>query len=387
MEKSLFEILIKFDIPIFFIITKTNYNPDIKSKDEELEMERNNARKKIKNNINCLIKNSFKNDKTKKDEDAKNFIDKYTKIFFVNLVRKSNNPIFGIDKVLSSFSKLVPEKDWNDLKSACNENDEEKCIALLKRNLFLKHFSELDNLNKKSQEEAQRYLKKLKIGAIFTGLVPGVDIGSEYLYKYLFKEKLKYLYGFDYSDAEKATNKKKEKKEMKKNSISGEDTSQTQDQKANDVEENIPFINEEKIEPDETKNLNIRKQEEKIESKIDNKIDNSVKNVTSTLGRGLIEGVTVTLKLGASVGLKVFGWALLPITCGPFAYWSYSKVEKDCKKILKIFQDAFTPLKFITLLNYAESIKKSLGHLENLGKKLVEDNKKKEENKIISKEN
>ena len=127
----------------------------------------------------------------------KNFIDKYTQIFFVNLVRKANNPIFGIDKVLSSFSELVPKKDWNDLESACKENDEEKCIVLIKRNLFLKHFSELDNLNKKNQEEAQRYLKKLRIGAIFSGMIPGVDIGMEYLYKYKFKTKLKALYGFD----------------------------------------------------------------------------------------------------------------------------------------------------------------------------------------------
>jgi hypothetical protein len=171
---------------------------------------------------------------------------------------------------------------------------------------------------------------------------------------------------------------------MKKNSINEEDMSQIQDREniqINDDEESHNLINKERIEPDEIKNLNIRKQEEKIESEIKNKSNDSFKNISSTIGRGIIEGGGAALKLSINVGIKIFGWALLPITCAPFSAWSAIKVNKDCKKILKIFQEAFTPLKFITLLNYAESIKKSLDHLENLGEKLVKDNTKKEENK------
>lgn len=43
-------------------------------------------------------------------------------------------------------------------------------------------------------------------------MIPGVDIGMEYYYKYLFKKKLKALYGFDYDQAEEALKGKKPKK-------------------------------------------------------------------------------------------------------------------------------------------------------------------------------
>ena len=71
----------------------------------------------------------------------------------------------------------------------------------------------MENLNKRNHDEAEQYLKNLKSGDFFSGMVPGLDIGMEYYYKYLFKEKLKSLYGFDYEQAEKVLNKEKEKKD------------------------------------------------------------------------------------------------------------------------------------------------------------------------------
>ena len=49
--------------------------------------------------------------------------------------------------------------------------------------------------------------------------IPGLDIRMEYYYRYLFKEKLKSLYGFDCVQAGKITKKEKEKINKKDNNI------------------------------------------------------------------------------------------------------------------------------------------------------------------------
>ena len=62
-----------------------------------------------------------------------------------------------------------------------------------KKNLFLKYYSDFESINTRNKQEALKYLKGLKAGAFFSGWVPGLDIGMEYYYRHLFKEKLKYL--------------------------------------------------------------------------------------------------------------------------------------------------------------------------------------------------
>ena len=462
MENILFEKLINCNIPIFFIITKTPHNSDIKLEDKEKENKKQNERQKIENNINSLIKKSFRNNKVENDKhkieeknekkrekieendkqnieeneepkienpgqniesnekklendeqklddekklenEALKFIDKYTKIFFVNLVRKSKEPIFGIDKVLSSLSKLVPEKDWNELENACKKNDEEECKKLLKKNYFLRYYSDLDNLNKINLEEAERYLKNLKAGAFFSGIIPGLDIGMEYYYKYLFKNKLKCLYGFDYTEAKEAVNKSK-KKEMKIKSIKGVDKSKIQNLEKK-IEDNSDSDNEKsdlitegeeiKSNDKDDKSINIKKEEEEIESQINEKIKSGGKNASSIF-RGIFEAGGIVIKalpetgsifarISIGSGIKVVSWALLPVTCIGFGTWSVIKVHKDCKKMMQIFEDAFISLKYKTLSKYLESIKGAINHLKVLGEQLIEDDKKKEEEeKILS---
>ena len=127
-EYKLFEKLIKFNVPIIFIITKTPYDPDKKSNNEDLEDNRKTERETIKKALFDLIKDSFK--KNNKEKDAQKFINDYTKIIYVNLVETKDEyhtvPIFGINKIFSYLSELVPENYWDDLKSACDKRDKEK---------------------------------------------------------------------------------------------------------------------------------------------------------------------------------------------------------------------------------------------------------------------
>ena len=433
MENLLFKKLIKCKIPIFYIITKTSHNPDIKS-GGDIDEEYENEREKIENDINSLIKESFKinkaeeNDKQKikendgqklenaeiqfenneqkikendgqklendeqKLDESQYFIKKYTKIIFVNLVRKRDNPIFGIDKVLSELSKLVPKDNWNELEKAIKSRNVEECKELLKKNIFLRYYSEIDNLNKINQEDAKRYLKNLKAGAFFSGTIPGLDIGMEYYYKKLFKNKLKSLYGFDYKLAKEAVNKRK----MEKKSINEANKSQIQnnpkileDDDDSDNEKGNLYTERGSDKDDKIKNVNIKKEEENIESKINKEIKSGSKNAGSIF-RGIFEAGGIAIKTlpesgsivaraSISSGIKVASWALLPITCIGFGVWSVVKVHKDCQKMLKIFQDAFKSLQFQTLSLYLESIKKAIDDLEKLGKTIIEDDKKIEE--------
>ena len=167
MENKVFDKLINFDISIIFIITKTPYDLSKKPKSKKIEEHRENERNIIKNAIKDLIQTSF-NDKNK----AKVFIDNYVKFFFVNLVRIESEdppvPVFGIDKILSYFLEKVPKKDWDALELACYTRDEKKCKELLKKNIFLRYYSEFENLNLRNQEKAKKYLKNLKLSAFFS---------------------------------------------------------------------------------------------------------------------------------------------------------------------------------------------------------------------------
>ena len=209
-ENKLFEKLINFDIQIIFIITKTPYDARKKHKNKKTEKARGMERNRIQNTIKSIIKNLFKNEK-----EGENFLNNYVHFFFVNLIRNDSLdvPVFGIDEVLSFFSKTVPKEDWEGLEKACYENNELKCKEYCKKNPFLKNYSELEKLNIRNQEEAKEYMKGLKACAFFSGMIPGVDIGMEYFYKNKFKNKLKHLYGFDYN---KAINLDKERNSKRK---------------------------------------------------------------------------------------------------------------------------------------------------------------------------
>lgn len=48
-------------------------------------------------------------------------------------------PVFGIDKLLSSFK--ITDKDWDKLEKYSKLKDEQKCKELCEKNYFLKPYS------------------------------------------------------------------------------------------------------------------------------------------------------------------------------------------------------------------------------------------------------
>jgi hypothetical protein len=177
MEYKLFEKLIKFDIQIIFVITKTPYDINKKHKNKRIEKARKNERDTIINAIKDLIMSTFKD----RQKEGQEYIDNYVKFYFVNLVEKYSLevPICGIDKLLAFFSESVSEENWEDLEKFCFRRDEKKSKEYCLNNPFLRYYSEFEKLNTRNKDEANEYLKGLKAGAFFSGMIPGVDIGME----------------------------------------------------------------------------------------------------------------------------------------------------------------------------------------------------------------
>ena len=371
MEFKLFEKLYKYKFPVIFIITKTPYDINKEPSSEKGKNERKTYENTIINAIKGQIMDSFKD-----KDDAKRYIDKYTKFHFVNLIHdySSDIPVFGVNKILSFFNELVTEEKWNELKKFCNEKNEAECKKACENNPFLKIYSEFNNEKVRNKSKAKTFLLGLDSGAFFSGMVPGLDIGMEYYYKYIFKRKLETLYGFDYDIAKKTVIKQKENK---KDIILQNDLTKTNNSKNTDNENNVLI---------EKRKESERKDEELENSNIGKNITSAVRGAFEiggivlkalpTAGEVALESGVVISRVGVSIGVKAVSWFFLPVTCGIFGVWSSIKVEKDCFKILNIFDEAFDTLKFKTLLNYINSFEDSISNLKSTGEKII-----KEENK------
>ena len=212
-------------------------------------------------------------------------------------------------------------------------------------------------------------------------MLPGLDIGMEYYYRKIFKEKLKHLYGFDYDKAQKFLNNNKNFQNL------------SNDKASQFTEDDF-----------DTRSSNIKLEESKIETEIDEEVTNTGRNTGSIIrGAGEIGGIvikalptagavateagTIAVEAGAfaakaavSAGLKITSWVLLPVTCIAFGTWSCVNVHKDCHKNLHIFDAAFTPLRFETLFTYIQSFRAAINYLENIVQKIIEDDEKENEN-------
>ena len=341
--------------------------------------------------------------KINKKNDAEKFIKDNTKIVYVNLVKKKRKfdtlPIFGINKILTHLSKLVPEDNWEKLKEACKNKKKDKCKELLKANIFLKYYSDFEKLQKRNEGEAEKYLKRLEAGAFFSGMVPGLDIGMEYYYRSLFQQKLKSLYNFDYDKAIKALKEKQDNiSEIGKNdddSMNKEENNKTNDvtHENNNANENGEADNLIKKKNNNKDDLDNNKKEEKSKKESEDiEINNAGKIAGSTI-RGIGEVVGIALKAlpetgsiaaraSISTGLKLTSWILLPITCIGFGSWSLVKVKNVCNKILNTFEKASPLLIYETVLGYVESIEKTIEYFKTIGKnKNPDDEKKQKEEK------
>ena len=211
----------------------------------------------------------------------------------------------------------------------------------------------------------------------------------EYYYRHLFEKKLKQLYGFNHKEAEisisrnnsvSIDNENNSDIELINNRTSIDHIIQVDNINNNSIIDPIDYRNNSKIISNNGKtsvNLNnMEKQEKKIDEHIDNQVSNKVRNVntiTSAIGQAGELFVGISGEIILEVGAQTLCFALLPITCIVFGALSCYNIHKDCMIMLNIFEKAFTPLKFKTLLGYIQSFQQAIEYLEKISKKFVKD--------------
>ena len=307
-DKKLFKKLVKYKIPILFVITKSPFNPY----NSKISVEKKPIFDRIRNTIESTIKEIFRQEK--KENESKIFIKENTRFYYIN-----KEPLFGFDKLLSFFTEAVSKEDWDKLEESCRKNDAENCKKLFKSNFYLKSYGEFDFIRDRNKNDALNYLKKLKVGAAITGWIPIGDIAFESFYRTKFIERLITLYGFKWDNSEFDI-----KDEEKKCSFTKKDFRE---------------------------------------------IQNEVRNAISVI-RGIGEFFFGAGKVAASTSLKVVSWAMLPVTIIGCSTISCININKDCLKILDIFDKAFEPRRFEILLSYIKYFRDAVDHLKKISQKM-----------------
>ena len=260
IEKDVLQFLIKNPVPILFIASHCENNPNSDDKEEKKNYKQNfkkikNALIKIlgENNFNILIsKNSkyIKNDikldknntnteekscsKTKNEKEKENGLntenekkkikDKKGKkgfendediknIILVNFKDKKvsnfNVPPFGIENIFNNIYYFLSNsssqlKNILEMAELINEDEEidkkikEKQLeAMLKKNIFFQHVTSLDQMEKEKEEQARSVIRYQTFYAGASGLVPILDIASHYYIKRSLNNQIADIYGFN----------------------------------------------------------------------------------------------------------------------------------------------------------------------------------------------
>ena len=189
-------------------------------------------------------------------------------------------------------------------------------------------------------------------------------MGFEYIYRYEFKEKLKNLYGYDYEMAKEVLKKiyKEKEEKMEKKDIELKKLIENEDKK-----QKIPH--------------NKKKEEQDL-------VYSEKGRNFGGVFRGLYDSGSIIIKIieagGRAIlsgGLRTASLVLLPITIVTSGIWSCYNIHSDCNKILNVFDRAFYYLKITkTLLAYSDSFQKAIEYLGEIGKKIIDESKKNEEN-------
>ena len=361
-DKKIIAELINFKIPILYIFTNVNYDINDNA-GEDVKQVRELLRESKQNVIKNEIKQSFE---SQKRENFNDYINKYIKFYFVNLVENLsyNVPVFGIDEVLSFFQKYVKEEDWTKLLEYCRNKDTKNCSEYCENNPFLQPYSDLNSINERNKREALYYLEELKFGSFFSGLIPLANIGFHLWLKHLFKKKLIHLYGFDCNTKEEEDKNFKEL-DIKQNEI--KEKSQINEPEnliSNDGDEAKDLIDE-KI---DIKNLEGKKS---IDNIINQKVGSKGRNA-GVIIKGIVDIGVPVVEYVVTASIGAISFMIFPITILGTAIWTTYNIDKDCKKILDIFDKAFLKNKFISLEHYINAFREVIKDIESLGKKLVQ---------------
>ena len=385
IEREVLQNLIENPVPILFIASHCENDPDSKDKNERKNYKNdfNKIKKAIikilgNDNLNRLINNN--NNYNNKDKDSKKEEEKETDIdnnlILANFVKSKKsrfeiNP-FGIDRIFnnmyyylkSSLNNLKKILDFTeqtkDSKSIDIKTKEKQIEEMLKESIFFQYMNSFEKIEKKAEERARSIINYQTFYAGLTGLVPIADIASHYFIKKRIKNKIEDIYNFEIE--EEQNNKKKlyddrlvlklKKEEEKKEENKKEEEKKTEEKK----EEN-------------KKEENKKKTEEEINSKTQGSLANAGKTFI-----GIMMGQSGSYLLDtASTGAKsLFGFGMrfagsLAFMGGQIilgtVYGGY-KMHSNGEEILNIYKEKFYERKYENLINLIKSFIEAINFLK-----------------------
>ena len=353
IEKDVLKTLISHPVPILFIASHCENNPDSKDKEElkNYKIDFNTIKKAIikildKENYEKLIINNNKYI-TKEKEDNKNS----NNIILVNFLesRKSKYkiPAFGIDKIFDSMyyylfnsSKELKNviniaKQIKNNKLINNQALENQIETMLKGNLFFCNMVNLDEIEKNKEKKARSIIRYQTFYASTTGLFPIIDIASHYFIKKSLNKQIATVYGFNIE-----LDKSQEKNEEYNDKIT---------------------IKNDKLTPKE----DISKQ---IEENTQSSSANAGKTIIGVLlgtGGNYLLDTAIYAKTLVGYGVRfassiAFMGGQLALGVGYGGYKMYSNGEE----ILKIYKEKYYEKKYESLINFIKAFINAVNYLK-----------------------
>ena len=353
IEKDVLKTLISHPVPILFIASHCENNPDSKDKEElkNYKIDFNTIKKAIikilePENYDKLIINNNKYI-TKEKEDNKNS----NNIILVNFLesRKSKYkiPAFGIDKIFDSMyyylfnsSKELKNviniaKQIKNNKLINNQALENQIETMLKGNLFFCNMVNLDEIEKNKEKKARSIIRYQTFYASTTGLFPIIDIASHYFIKKSLNKQIATVYGFNIE-----LDKSQEKNEEYNDKIT---------------------IKNDKL----TQKENISKQ---IEENTQSSSANAGKTIIGVLlgtGGNYLLDTAIYAKTLVGYGVRfassiAFMGGQLALGVGYGGYKMYSNGEE----ILKIYKEKYYEKKYESLINFIKAFINAVNYLK-----------------------
>ncbi len=384
IEKDVLKTLISKPIPILFIASHCENNPDSNDKMElkNYKNDFNIIKKAIikileKENYDKLIINNNKYI-TKEKEDDKN-----SNIILVNFLEKRTSkyiiPAFGIDKIFESiyyylFNSSKELKNIINIAKQIKNNDlinnqalENQIETMLKGNLFFCNMINLDEIEKKKEEKARSIIRYQTFYASTTGLFPIVDIASHYFIKKSLNKQIATVYGFNIEI-------NNNEKDVEYNEINNNEK---------DVEYN-DFVVVENFDKNQGKKEDISKQ---IEKNTQSSSSNAGKTIIGILlgssGDYLLE-TAIYAKTLVGYGVRfassiAFLGGQIALGVGYGGYKMYSNGEE----ILKIYKEKYYEKRYESLINFIKAFINAVNYFKIISdgfKKLYKENEVKKNN-------
>ena len=311
----------------------------------------------------CKEKNSKGSKKSSNKEETKNIV----LVNFKNKkVSKFSIPPFGIETIFSKIYYFLSDasselkkvleftEDLNESEELNKKEKEKMLEIMIKKNIFFKNFTSLEDREKDMENRARTVIKYQTFYAGTTGLIPIVDIASHYYIKRSLSNQIGDIYGFKIKEDNNSDNSIKYKDYVKPGK------------------------------EEEDKKMKKKEAENEIYKNTQSSLANTGKTTlgifAGEFGKYFLEtavsGATTLAEYGLRFASSMFllgGQIILGVGYGGY------KMYQNGEEILKIYKSKYFERKYESLISYITSLINAINYFQILSEGFEELNDEKGE--------